>query len=239
MRIAVFVISSDNLAASSELHTTQITFTLIYLPSILASTEYQTRSIFEFAIMTSTGIVGSTGLVVRCTQHHPVLQKYSADNIYATGLAHPLNAPLAPHNHSNPFPYVQISLFPSSTNTPFLPVSRRAPSTTDPKLHPLTSTDNSTWSTQLTNASPTPSIFFSALGTTRAAAGSVEAQRAIDYDLNLALAKAAKEVGVKTYGTLSSLSCHHHLDHKLIIFSSQSSSPPAEQTPNPQWHTRK
>jgi len=42
------------------------------------------------------------------------------------------------------------------------------------------------------------------LGTTRGAAGSLEAQRAIDYDLNLALAKAAKEAGVGTYVLVSS-----------------------------------
>lgn len=49
-----------------------------------------------------------------------------------------------------------------------------------------------------------PQIFFSALGTTKAQAGSVEAQRKIDYDLNLDLAKAAKEAGVDTYVLISS-----------------------------------
>jgi uncharacterized protein YbjT (DUF2867 family) len=47
-------------------------------------------------------------------------------------------------------------------------------------------------------------IFLSALGTTKAAAGSIEKQRAIDLDLNLALAKAAKEAGVQTYVLISS-----------------------------------
>lgn len=51
---------------------------------------------------------------------------------------------------------------------------------------------------------PKPSIFFSALGTTRRQAGSFDAQRKIDYDLNLALAKAAKETGVKVYVLISS-----------------------------------
>jgi len=49
-----------------------------------------------------------------------------------------------------------------------------------------------------------PSIFYSALGTTKAAAGSLENQRKIDYDLNLALAKAAKDSGVKVYVLISS-----------------------------------
>lgn len=47
-------------------------------------------------------------------------------------------------------------------------------------------------------------IFFSALGTTRAAAGSFEAQRKIDYQLNVDLAKAAKDAGVETYVLISS-----------------------------------
>ena len=51
---------------------------------------------------------------------------------------------------------------------------------------------------------PAPNVFLSALGTTKAQAGSFEAQRKIDYDLNLSLAKAAKESGVKTYVLISS-----------------------------------
>ncbi|ATZ56510.1 Bcfmp52 [Botrytis cinerea B05.10] len=69
-------------------------------------------------------------------------------------------------------------------------LSRRdpKPSTTTPKLHPLTSTDTSTWSSLLSSISPSPLLFFSALGTTKAQAGSIEAQRKIDHDLNLELA---------------------------------------------------
>jgi uncharacterized protein YbjT (DUF2867 family) len=51
--------------------------------------------------------------------------------------------------------------------------------------------------------SPVPSIFISALGTTRAQAGSIENQRKIDFDLNLAMAKAAKDAGVQTYVLIS------------------------------------
>jgi len=50
---------------------------------------------------------------------------------------------------------------------------------------------------------PAPSMFISALGTTKAQAGSLEAQRAVDYDLNLALARAAKDAGVKVYVLIS------------------------------------
>ncbi|TVY21882.1 Mitochondrial protein fmp52 [Lachnellula arida] len=114
--------------------------------------------------MTSTAVVGSTGLV--------------GSHILSTLLA-----------------------LPSITNVYSL--SRRAPTTTDPKLHPLTDADNAQWSPKLTSISPPPSIFFSALGTTKAAAGSFENQRTIDYDLNLALATAAKSAGAKVYVLIS------------------------------------
>jgi uncharacterized protein YbjT (DUF2867 family) len=45
---------------------------------------------------------------------------------------------------------------------------------------------------------------FSGLATTRAAAGGFNNQRLIDYDLNLELAKTAKEAGVETYVLISS-----------------------------------
>lgn len=71
------------------------------------------------------------------------------------------------------------------------------------KLHPLTSTDTSTWAAMFPRE-PTPKVFFSGLGTTMKQAGSFEAQYKIDYDLNLELAKAAKEAGVETYVLISS-----------------------------------
>lgn len=52
--------------------------------------------------------------------------------------------------------------------------------------------------------SPAPTIFFSTLATTRANAGGVENQRRLEYGVNLELAKAAKEMGVKTYVCVSS-----------------------------------
>jgi uncharacterized protein YbjT (DUF2867 family) len=48
-----------------------------------------------------------------------------------------------------------------------------------------------------------PQIFFSALGTTKAKAGDFQAQRRIDLDLNLQLAKSAKDAGVKVYVLIS------------------------------------
>ncbi|KAK7205155.1 NAD dependent epimerase/dehydratase family protein-like protein [Myxozyma melibiosi] len=47
-------------------------------------------------------------------------------------------------------------------------------------------------------------ILFSGLGTTKATAGSFEKQYAIDYTLNLDLAKAAKTAGATTYVLVSS-----------------------------------
>ncbi|KAF2713390.1 hypothetical protein K504DRAFT_461922 [Pleomassaria siparia CBS 279.74] len=79
--------------------------------------------------------------------------------------------------------------------------------TSSTKLHPLSSTDTATWAS-LFPRSPAPSVFFSGLGTTRAAAGSLENQRKIDYDLNLELAKTAKEAGVDTYVLISSASAN-------------------------------
>jgi uncharacterized protein YbjT (DUF2867 family) len=47
-------------------------------------------------------------------------------------------------------------------------------------------------------------MFLSGIGTTRAAAGGLEKQRKIDYDLNFELARAAKDAGVQTYVLISS-----------------------------------
>ena len=47
-------------------------------------------------------------------------------------------------------------------------------------------------------------MFYSALGSTRAQAGGFQNQRKIDVDLNLALAKAAKEAGARYYVLISS-----------------------------------
>lgn len=83
-------------------------------------------------------------------------------------------------------------------------IARRALPTTSAALQPHINADSSAWPSVFSSLSPTPNVFFSALGTTRAAAGSIEKQRAIDIDLNLALARSAKESGVKTYVLISS-----------------------------------
>ncbi|QDS73796.1 hypothetical protein FKW77_005824 [Venturia effusa] len=79
--------------------------------------------------------------------------------------------------------------------------ARRKLPAESPKLISLEAKDSETWPSLYPKGL---SVFFSALGTTRAAAGSVEAQRKIDVDLNLALAKAAREAGADTYVLISS-----------------------------------
>ncbi|KAF3904023.1 hypothetical protein AA313_de0206892 [Arthrobotrys entomopaga] len=52
-------------------------------------------------------------------------------------------------------------------------------------------------------ATTPPPIAFTALATTRAAAGGFDKQYALEHDVNIALAKAAKEAGVKTFVLIS------------------------------------
>ena len=51
---------------------------------------------------------------------------------------------------------------------------------------------------------PTPRVFLSALGTTRGQVSSFAEQRKIDYDLNLEMARTAKNSGVEVYMLISS-----------------------------------
>lgn len=77
----------------------------------------------------------------------------------------------------------------------------KGPST---KLHAITPTDVASWPSEISKLNPVPEIYFSALGTSRAAAGSVEAQRKIDLDLNLTMAREAQKAGTKICVLISS-----------------------------------
>lgn len=57
---------------------------------------------------------------------------------------------------------------------------------------------------------PTAEIFFSALATTRAAAGGLDKQFALEHDANLALARAAKEAGTRVYVLISSTNANEN-----------------------------
>ncbi|SMQ46266.1 unnamed protein product [Zymoseptoria tritici ST99CH_3D7] len=82
-----------------------------------------------------------------------------------------------------------------------IPAFARRELPADAKLEAIVSKDTTSWPQQF----PTGiDLFVSALGTTRAAAGGLDEQRKIDYDLNLALAQAAKAAGTKAYVLISS-----------------------------------
>ncbi|KAL6874996.1 NAD(P)-binding protein [Trichoderma novae-zelandiae] len=85
---------------------------------------------------------------------------------------------------------------------PFAPVhtiSRRAPKASSPTLNAIIDEDVAKWPAALAGLSPPPHVAFSAIGTTRAAAGGIENQWKIDHDLNVDVARAAKQAGVKTF----------------------------------------
>jgi len=87
-------------------------------------------------------------------------------------------------------------------------ISRRHPAAADPsppvKLTTVVDEDTDRWATRITALSPPPSILFSALGTTSGAAGGVENQYKLDHDVNLELARAARNTGTRIYVLISS-----------------------------------
>jgi uncharacterized protein YbjT (DUF2867 family) len=74
---------------------------------------------------------------------------------------------------------------------------------TSTKLTAFVDADISKWASHYKSLSPPPSIFFSALATTRAAAGGFDNQYKIDHDANFEMAKAAREAGSKVYVLIS------------------------------------
>ncbi len=96
------------------------------------------------------------------------------------------------------------TLLASESYKPIVTITRRAPKAESAKLNAIVDADTTTWAGTLKGASPVPSTVFSALGTTRAQAGGLDGQWKIDHDLNIELAKAAKEAGVKTFVFISS-----------------------------------
>lgn len=96
------------------------------------------------------------------------------------------------------------TLLGGETYKSILTVTRRAPKAESAKLEAVVDADTTKWADALKGASPPPSAVFSALGTTRAQAGGIQNQWKIDHDLNIELAKAAKEAGAKTFVFISS-----------------------------------
>ncbi|OAA70233.1 NAD(P)-binding domain protein [Cordyceps fumosorosea ARSEF 2679] len=90
------------------------------------------------------------------------------------------------------------------TYTPVSTITRRAPKATSSALNAVIDADTNKWASLLSNLSPSPATVFSALGTTRAAAGGLANQWKIDHDLNIELARAAKAAGATTFVFISS-----------------------------------
>ncbi|KAK0755832.1 hypothetical protein N5P37_011613 [Trichoderma harzianum] len=99
---------------------------------------------------------------------------------------------------------ILATLLSSATCTSVTTISRRAPPTQDPKLQSIIETDTTEWGPLIATLPLVPSVVFNAVGTTIGSAGSVAAQWAIDHDLCVENAKAAKAAAVKTYVYCSS-----------------------------------
>ncbi|KAI8674968.1 NAD(P)-bd-dom domain-containing protein [Fusarium keratoplasticum] len=100
--------------------------------------------------------------------------------------------------------HILSTLLAVETFTPVHTITRRAPKAESPRLDAVVDADTSKWAGLLSGFAPTPSVVFSALGTTRAAAGGLANQWKIDHDLNVELVKAAKAAGTGTFVFISS-----------------------------------
>jgi len=112
----------------------------------------------------------------------------------------PLTTLLAQGSH------ILTSLISSTAVSRVDTISRRTPaaaSNAPAKLTTYVSDDSSKWSGQLSTLTPTPDIFLSAFGTTKAAAGGFENQYKIEHGLNVELARAAHDAGVKVFVLIS------------------------------------
>jgi len=85
-------------------------------------------------------------------------------------------------------------------------LSRRAPpeeASSPVTFNSFVEKDTAKWPAHIQSLAPPPSIYFSALATTRGNAGGFENQYKLEHDFNLELAKAAKANGIKTYVLIS------------------------------------
>ncbi|KFH46375.1 Protein-like protein [Hapsidospora chrysogenum ATCC 11550] len=83
-------------------------------------------------------------------------------------------------------------------------ITRRSPKSTGATLNAIIESDTTKYAPALAQLTPPPSVVISALATTRAQAGGIQQQWKIDHDLNVEIARAAKEAGAKTYVFVSS-----------------------------------
>ncbi|KAI6827600.1 Protein fmp52-2 [Hortaea werneckii] len=102
---------------------------------------------------------------------------------------------------------ILTTLLSSTTCTSVTTISRRAPpaAAQHPQHHAIVEPDSGSWGKQVATLSPVPATAYNAVGTTLASAGgSIARQWAIDHDLCIANAQAAKAAGIKTYVYCSS-----------------------------------
>jgi len=95
---------------------------------------------------------------------------------------------------------------PSSEVSSIEVIARRSPPAAAGTSNPVNEfieKDTTKWAGHVSSLSPAPSVMFSSLATTRALAGGFESQYKLEHDLNIELAKAAKEAGTKTYVLIS------------------------------------
>jgi uncharacterized protein YbjT (DUF2867 family) len=100
--------------------------------------------------------------------------------------------------------HILSTLLATQSSTPIITISRRAPSASSPNLTTILEPDTTKWASSIANVTPKPDTIISAVGTTRAQAGSLANQWKIDHDLNIELATAAKDAGVRTFVFVSS-----------------------------------
>jgi uncharacterized protein YbjT (DUF2867 family) len=102
--------------------------------------------------------------------------------------------------------YILSTLLSAETYKPVHSITRRAPPSPSSEaaagLDAIVDADTAAWAPRL--KALLPRVVFSAVGTTRAAAGGLQNQWKIDHDLNVELARAAKEGGARTYVFVSS-----------------------------------
>ncbi|PHH61375.1 hypothetical protein CDD81_453 [Ophiocordyceps australis] len=95
----------------------------------------------------------------------------------------------------------------ASAPSPVHTISRRAPkapsNSAPSRLNAVIEAKAESWPSAFGKLSPAPRTVFSAVGTTRAAAGSLAAQWKIDHDVNIALARAAHQAGTRTFVFIS------------------------------------
>ncbi|RDA93895.1 hypothetical protein CP533_4494 [Ophiocordyceps camponoti-saundersi (nom. inval.)] len=96
--------------------------------------------------------------------------------------------------------HVLSTLAAGTAYQPVQSITRREPkSTPSEQVQSTVDADTSRWPSTLSSLTPTAKTVFSALGTTRAAAGGLDQQWKIDHDLNVELARAAKAAGARTF----------------------------------------